>query len=602
MKNIAKYIVIASLVSSAWACDDLFEPAIENIMDENKMDTDPRYVDQILGSAYILMPYPGVTGENNSDNRNDVATDDAVSNNIDNAYLTMATGGWTSRTGKSVDNWRDRNASIQFVNLVLKHVDNTVFANDEATNAMFRDRLKGEAYGLRALNMYFLLQNYAGLDASGELLGVQIWTEPYTAETDMNVPRSTFAQCMERLLEDVRNASELLPYEYSDAASANDVPEKYKAIGATLDGYNRVFGASTFLRMSGRIAQAVGSQAALLAASPAFSNGSGVTWETAANQAAAVLDHIGGPAGLAKNGHIWYSDSEVGNAPTETVSHAEVIWRSRHGENSDIEKECFPPSLYGKGRINPTQNLVDAFPMANGYPITESEGNYDSSNPYANRDPRLALYIVTNGSQLGINNSVINTGVDAGNNDGINKESGHSTRTGYYMRKLLRNDASPNPTSTVNKNHATTYIRYTEIFLNYAEAANEVWGPTGTGGHSYSAYDVIKAIRKRALGEGVEGGDRYLESIKGNKEKMRELIRNVRRLVLCFGGARFWDLRRWNSDLNTLNSTARGVSINGSSYNYIDVETRDYKDYMIYGPLPYDDVLKFSNIEQNKGW
>ena len=94
-------------------------------MDENKMDTDPRYVDQILGSAYILMPYPGVTGENNSDNRNDVATDDAVSNNIDNAYLTMATGGWTSRTGKSVDNWRDRNASIQFVNLVLKHVDNT---------------------------------------------------------------------------------------------------------------------------------------------------------------------------------------------------------------------------------------------------------------------------------------------------------------------------------------------------------------------------------------------------------------------------------------------------------------------------------------------
>ena len=165
-------------------------------------------------------------------------------------------------------------------------------------------------------------------------------------------------------------------------------------------------------------------------------------------------------------------------------------------------------------------------------------------SPYANRDPRLALYIVTNGSQLGINNSVINTGVDAGNNDGINKESGHSTRTGYYMRKLLRNDASPNPTSTVNKNHATTYIRYTEIFLNYAEAANEVWGPTGTGGHSYSAYDVIKAIRKRALGEGVEGGDRYLESIKGNKEKMRELIRNERRLELCFEGARFWEDRK----------------------------------------------------------
>ncbi len=599
MKNIAKYIVIASFVASAWSCDDLFEPAIENIMDESKMDTDPRYVDQILGSAYILMPYPGVTGDNNSDNRNDVATDDAVSNNINNAYLTMATGGWTSRTGKSVDNWRDRNASIQFVNLVLKHVDNTVFANDESTNTMFRDRLKGEAYGLRALNMYFLLQNYGGLNSSGELLGVQIWTEPYTAETDMNVARSTFAQCMEQLLEDVKNASELLPYEYADAGSVNDVPAKYTAIGATLDGYNRVFGASSFLRMSGRIAQAVGAQAALLAASPAFSNGSGVTWETAANQAAAVLDHIGGPSGLAKNGHIWYADSEVGNTPTETVSHAEVLWRSRHGENSDIEKECFPPSLYGKGRINPTQNLVDAFPMANGYPITEAAGHYDPANPYANRDPRLDLYIVTNGSKLGINNSVINTGVDAGNNDGINKEAGYSTRTGYYMRKLLRNDASPNPTSTVNKNHFTTYIRYTEIFLDYAEAANEAWGPTKSGSHGYSAYDVIKAIRARALGDGVKDGDAYLESIKNDQVKMRELIRNERRLELCFEGARFWDLRRWNADLN---ATAKGVSFNGTAFNYIDVENRDYKDYMIYGPLPYDDVLKFSNIEQNKGW
>lgn len=378
-----------------------------------------------------------------------------------------------------------------------------------------------------------------------------------------------------------------------------DVPAKYQAAGATLDAYNRVFGASTFLRMSGRIAQAIGAQAALLAASPAFSNGSGVTWEMAANQAAAVLDYIGGPAELAKNGHIWYSDSEVGNTPTEIVSHPEVLWRSRYGENSDIEKECFPPSLYGNGRINPTQNLVDAFPMANGYPITETAGNYDPANPYANRDPRLALYIVTNGSTLGINGSVINTGTDAANNDGINKESGHSTRTGYYMRKLLRNDASPDPTSTVNKNHATTYIRYTEIFLDYAEAANEAWGPTRSGSHGYSAYDVIKAIRARALGDGVKDGDPYLESIKGDQNKMRELIRNERRLELCFEGARFWDLRRWNADLN---ATAKGVSISGTSYNYIDVENRDYKDYMIYGPLPYDDVLKFSNIEQNRGW
>lgn len=71
------------------------------------------------------------------------------------------------------------------------------------------------------------------------------------------------------------------------------------------------------------------------------------------------------------------------------------------------------------------------------------------------------------------------------------------------------------------------------------KAANEAWGPQGTGSNSYSAYDVIKAIRKRA-GIGENGGDPYLESVKGDKDKMRELICNERRLELCFEGFRFW--------------------------------------------------------------
>lgn len=573
------------------SCDDLFDPAIENIHDDSKLDTDAKYADGILGSAYILMPY-----ENGP--VNDVATDDAVSNDINNAYLTIATGGWTARTGVSVNNWRDRNASIQYANIFLEHVDNITFTTDEVNNQMFRDRLKGEAYGLRALNLYYLLQNYGGVGTSGELLGVHIWTNSYNAEMDMNVPRNTFAECVAQILDDVKKASELLPYEYENISSASQIPDKYTSIGASTDGYNKVFGATTFLRMSGRTAAAVGAQTALLAASPAFSAGSGVTWDVAADQAAKVLDKIGGVSGLAPQGHIWYSDAVIGSSVEETKNNAEIIWRSGHGENADIETDNFPPSLYGKGRVNPTQNLVDAFPMANGYPISDPRSGYDAANPYEGRDPRLDLYIVHDGSTLGISNKTIHTGTDAANNDGINREAGYSTRTGYYMRKLLRNDVDPNPTNTVKKQHYTKRIRYTEIFLAYAEAANEAWGPTGTGTHGYSAYDVVKAIRQRA-GVGTDSGDPYLEEAKASKDKMRELIRNERRLELCFENIRFWDLRRWNANLN---EAAKGVSITGNALNYIEVEKRDYKDYMIYGPLPYSDVLKFSNIEQNKGW
>ncbi|MCM1489839.1 MAG: RagB/SusD family nutrient uptake outer membrane protein [Muribaculum sp.] len=591
MKKIVKYIAVASvLMGFTTSCADLFDPAEENIKDENSMETEPNYADAILGSAYILMPYPSAP-------ENDVATDDAVSNDISNEYLSMAGGSWTSQTGVSVNNWRDRNASIQYCNLLLEHVDGINFATDPAINQMFCDRLKGEAYGIRALNMLYLLQNYAGKNAAGQLLGVPIWTSSYSATSELNVARNTFEECMAQLLSDVDNAIELLPTDYADV-SDSEVPSKYKTLGVNAAQYNRVNGATTALRLSGRIAEAIGSQAALLAASPAFSDQSGVTWEEAANRAAKLLNHLGGPAGMPQKGHLWFTAEEIGNAVTASVNHPEVIWRSGAEENSTIEGNNYPPSLYGKGRVNPTQNLVDAFPMANGYPISDSRSGYDANNPYQNRDPRLAAYIVTDGSTLGVNNSTIHTGADASNNDGLNKEAGYSTRTGYYLLKLLRKDVNPNSTNTVNKYHYTTRIRYTEIFLAYAEAANEAWGPQGKGSNNFSAYDVIKAIRARA-GVGTSNGDEYLESVKGDKEKMRELIRNERRLELCFENKRFWDLRRWKANLN---ETATGMEINGTSYKKFDVEKRDFKDYMIYGPLPYSDVLKFSNLEQNAGW
>lgn len=584
----------AGLLIFATSCDDLFEPAIENIKDETTMENDAKYADHILGSSYILLPYSGTPN-------NDVATDDAVSNDMSNSWLSMAGGSWTSQTGVSTDNWRDRNASIQFLNIFIKNLEKVTFTVDETLNQMFEDRERGEALGLRGLNMYYLLQNYGGYGAtSGDLLGVHIFDEPFDATVDMNLPRNTFAECFEHMIDDLNQAMELLPNTYVDLSSSNDVPAKYRSLGADVADYNRVFGKNTHLRMVGRVAAAVRAQAALLAASPAFQE-SGVTWSQAADYAAFVLDQIGGVSGLAQDGHKWYTAEVVGDGASNTDDHPEIIWRDRAGGSSSLEESNFPPSLHGSGRVNPTQNLVDAFPDINGYPITDNRTVYKANDPYANRDPRLDLYIVTNGSTLGVSNSVIDCSVHSKVNendlDGLNTESGRSTRTGYYLRKLLRNDVNYT-TKWDEKDHYTKRIRFTEIFLAYAEAANEAWGPTGKGTHAYSAYDVIKAIRKRA-GIGTTNGDPYLEECKANPDKMRELIRNERRLELCFENIRFWDLRRWKANLN---EPARGMRIEGNSYKVFEVEPRSYSDYMIYGPLPYGDILKFSNLEQNAGW
>ena len=317
------------------------------------------------------------------------------------------------------------------------------------------------------------------------------------------------------------------------------------------------------------------------------------------------LDRIGGLSGMDKNGWTWYGNTNEIDGLSNGACPKEVLWRGEKSSNNDWETNNFPPSLYGKGLINPTQNFVDAFPDKNGYPITDPNSVYKDTIPYANRDPRLSAYVVLNGGKVGVNNTAINTNADAKdskdntklNKDGINHFSGSSTRTGYYLRKLLRQDVNLEPTATSKQMHYTPRIRFTEIFLNYAEAANEAWGPTGNGGHGYSAYDIIAALHNRA---GV--GNDYLESIKTDKDKMRQLIRNERRIELSFEGFRFWDLRRWNAPLT---EKAMGMSINSANkttYTPVDVETRDYKEYMNYGPIPYSEVLKFNQLQQNKGW
>ena len=327
-----------------------------------------------------------------------------------------------------------------------------------------------------------------------------------------------------------------------------------------------------------------------------------MTYADAAREAAEVLKHINGVAGMDPTGYRWFMEKKTLDALGSGDCPPEILWRGSMNKATDDyafglnqEVQNYPPTLYGNGRINPTQNLVDAFPMANGYPITDPSSGYSASDPYAGRDPRLAEYVLYNG--VTYNGTQIITGTYSSDNNGLNKIS-TSTRTGYYLRKLLRDDCSANPSAQNAQYHYPVYIRYTEIFLAYAEAANEAFGPTGKGDLGYSAYDVIKALHDRA---GV--GNDYLDSIQGDQDKMRELIRNERRIELCFENKRFWDMRRWKLDLT---ETAKGMKIDQAGgalqYTVIDVEPRNYTDHMYYGPIPETEVLKWSNLDQNKGW
>ena len=190
------------------------------------------------------------------------------------------------------------------------------------------------------------------------------------------------------------------------------------------------------------------------------------------------------------------------------------------------------------------------------------------------------------------------------NIDGLNYTVGYSTRTGYYMRKLLRPDVNLNPSNTTNQKSYDARIRWTEMFLDYAEAANEAVGPeAAVAGSKWTAKSVIKSLRERAgICAGVD--DPYLDECAQSKEKMRELIRNERRLELCFENHRFYDLRRWQVDLNKLNETVTGAEISApnAGFKTIDVEQRSYKQHQFFGPIPYSEILKYDALQQNSGW
>ena len=601
-KMISKYKVGAAMLGMTLSlgltsCDDLFEPAIENHLGFDYAYEHPDYADNVLGNAYTRLP-------NGSYSFNDVATDDAVSNDVSNSYRKM-TGidSWTS-SSNPIETWRNCRAAIQYINLFLANVDKVNWNSNETVRDMYHQRYVGEARGLRALFMYYLLRAHGGYDDQGNLLGVPIVLEPTTVSSDFNAleVRASYADCMKQLIEDAEEAIRVLPVDYKDTDNETETVNCFgKTYTVTKATYNRVLGTNFAGRFSGRIARAVLAQAALMAASPAFADGSGVTYEQAAKYAKNVLDLNGGISGIDTDGLEWYADPNMSNLSGGECP-KEVMWRTEKSNNNDLEADNYPPSIYGKGRINPTQNLVDAFPAANGYPIANAKSGFDAENPYANRDPRLAKYIIFNGQTAGSGSSVINTQADnSANLDGLNKDVSKSTRTGYYMKKLLRQDINLDPNVNSKQNHYTARIRYTELYLDYAEAANEAYGPTG--GSGFSAYDVIKAIRQRAGIKDENGQDPYLESIKNDKDKMRELIRNERRIELCFEGFRFWDLRRWKLDIT---EEAKGVSITnvgaGKKYETISVEKRNFKENGYYGPVPYDQILNFPSLAQNKGW
>ncbi|MCG8582907.1 MAG: RagB/SusD family nutrient uptake outer membrane protein [Bacteroidales bacterium] len=569
LKHIYKTLFFA--VPMLWlnACSDYFEPEPDKNRTEEQIWSIPDYAEGILLSAYKEMPdmYNTYGGD-----FLDCATDNATSNNYGSSMVKLRYGGWSSNSNP-LDVWTTSYNQIRNINLFIQNgLDITYVDYNEEIDQDRKERLKGEAYFLRAWYQWLLLQNHAGPDNNGTILGYPILTRVYTQNEEPKLTRNTYDECIQQIFDDCDTAALYLPQEYVKGA-----PDEIN--------HNQVGRATSIAAL------ALKSRAALYAASPAFAMAEQKRWADAAKEAKAVIDVIGTLPAIDEQ---YYNDANS----------AELIMR-KYAFNRSLEVANFPVVLFGKGRTNPSQNLVDAFPMANGYPITDAANSgYDSNSPYLGRDPRFYRTILYHGAMF--KDSTIDLSTTGLNSELVSPE--RASRTGYFLRKWMSADVNLEVGNQKSDNHYFALFRKVEMYLNYAEAANEAWGPDADpSGLGLTAREAINAVRNRA---GITS-TAYVDQLAAQGPSVfRELIHNERRIELSFENHRFYDLRRWNSSIDQLNATIRGVKIErvvtdiDTSFQIhpIDVETFNYEPHMFYGPVPFNEVLKSSEIVQNKGW
>lgn len=324
------------------------------------------------------------------------------------------------------------------------------------------------------------------------------------------------------------------------------------------------------------VALAIKARTLLYAASPLHNPDNDVTkWEAAAAAANELLTHPDLTYSLDPS----YGSYFVGGNP---LTSPETIYAVRRSQSNNMEKNNYPIATQGgKSGACPTHNLVAAY---------EYVGTPDPENPYANRDPRLAASVVTNGSTW--NGRVIDQ--SAGATDDM--ANANASRTGYYLKKFLTDNL--NLVQGQAAQHNWVAYRWGEVLLNYAEAMNEAYGPDAVpAGFTISARQALQQVRDRA-------STKLPKVVASDQESFREAVKRERRVELAFEDHRYWDLLRWKDAMDVLNKPVLGVAVTktetGWSYQVQEVATRTFYERNYYLPFLRSEIENSGNtLEQN---
>lgn len=498
----------------------------------------------------------------------DAASDDAISSATgpSNETTVLATGAFNSYTlPVDEDSWAYYYAGIRKSNEFVTNIG-VVPVLAKYNGYSMKYVWKSEARFLRALFYFELVKRYGGVP----LLGDKV----YSISDNVNFSRNSFSDCINYITSEcdaIKDSLLVTPFQDPNADSHRATKGSAMALKARV----LLYAASPLFNGNN-----------IDAANPltGYTDFSADRWAQAAAAAKAVMD-LGTYSLLPNFKDVFL----IQNNP-------EILFMRQGSNTNNIEITNGPVGFTtagGKGQTSPTAELVDSYPMASGLAITDANSNYDSNNPYANRDPRLAYTVLYNGAQW------LNTQLQT-YEGGQSKPNStlQQTKTSYYMRKFMGNFENTDNYSS----HSADWLvmRYSDIILSYAEAQNEVAGAT------QDVYNAVISIRQRA---GITAGNNNTYGLASGmtKDQMRTIIQNERRSEFAFEESRYFDIRRWKIAETVMNKSLTGVTVvkagTGFNYNQVNVLTAKFfvpKMYLY--PIPYDEVLKNQNMKQNPGW
>ena len=567
--TLIRYSVPIFLIAGLLACKEDFlqrDPGVavskENVFTDPVLatrfaDNTYNYLLDDFGRLSTSQNYKGGTGQFCDEG---VLADPTTSHGV----LTMNQGKYLDGSSTDVVNVYTRMyQGIRNANVMLASVDGITW-----TDVQNGPLIKAQQLYLRAFLYFELVKRFGG---------VILLDKPLAQNDNFDLPRNTYDETVAFILKDLQAAETILS---AETWGTNYSPATDWSVG---NSGRATVGSVRALR----------SRLLLMDASP-LNNPTGdvAKWQRAADAAKAIMSM--GKYSL----HPQYATLLNQAASPEYIQIK--VRAARNGNGNFLGDYIIPPSFGGaQGILNPTQNHVDLYEMANGKPIADPTSGYKPQEPYTNRDPRFYANVIFNdGTWQGrkvamwVNNATtpVSFGID------YQPGSNSYTRTRYYVRKLWP-ESVRGGTGGASAILNFVFFRYGEVLLNYAESLNEAQGPVA------DVYATINQIRTRAAMPVLPAGL--------TKDQMRLRIHNERAVELAFEEHRWWDILRWKKGVEIIPQTIRGMDVErltATTFKYTPIAMpavyqRVFEDHMHRYPIPRNEIFKSSGtLKQNPGW